>query len=254
VKRERDRSWLKERRVIVFGIGCALAGFLVALLIFGDPWHLPPNWGDIPTWLAVFIAGVGGWIALSQLRQQQKVIEDDFARGRKRDELLDRQLDELNERARYMQRDQAEGIKITAWKVHLPDPAKNPAVKGDAAGGKKEERTGFCKIANESRRPVRRVACRLILDWRELRAGRFSTGSSSEGHLRFPANAEDVDIAAGEYLHLLSERSIGAGFLIPDDIVSYQNSRYVIRFTDDAERRWELDGDMRLTLAPDNDW
>ena len=22
------------------------------MLIFGSPWHLPPAWGDIPTWIA----------------------------------------------------------------------------------------------------------------------------------------------------------------------------------------------------------
>jgi hypothetical protein len=39
----------------VGGVG---VGFLIGLLIFGDPWHLPPAWGDIPTWISA-IATIG---------------------------------------------------------------------------------------------------------------------------------------------------------------------------------------------------
>lgn len=66
-----DFSWLKDWRVRALAVGCLIVGFLVAALIFGKPWHLPPNWGDIPTWLAVVVATVGGWVALSQLRAQR---------------------------------------------------------------------------------------------------------------------------------------------------------------------------------------
>lgn len=53
-----------------------VAAFLIAALIFGEPSHLTPNWGDIPTWLAVAVATAGGWIALSQLRSQQSQLRD----------------------------------------------------------------------------------------------------------------------------------------------------------------------------------
>ncbi len=43
--------------IILCGI-CLLAGFLVGMVIFGSPWHLPPAWGDIPTWISA-IAAVG---------------------------------------------------------------------------------------------------------------------------------------------------------------------------------------------------
>jgi hypothetical protein len=72
-----DFSWLKDRRVRALAVGCLIVGFLVAALIFGKPRHPPPNWGDIPTWLAVVVATVGGWIALSQLRGQQDVLRQD---------------------------------------------------------------------------------------------------------------------------------------------------------------------------------
>ena len=45
--------------------------------------RLPPAWGDVPTWLAVTVGAVGGWIALSQLRSQQKVLRQATADGRR---------------------------------------------------------------------------------------------------------------------------------------------------------------------------
>jgi hypothetical protein len=39
------------------------------------------NWGDVPTWLAVVVAAVGGGVALRQLRQQGNVIKDEIERG-----------------------------------------------------------------------------------------------------------------------------------------------------------------------------
>jgi hypothetical protein len=77
VKNEREGSLLRDWRVRGL-IGCGMvAGFLIAALIFGKPSHLAPNWGDIPTWLAVAVATAGGWIALSQLRSQQEVLRQD---------------------------------------------------------------------------------------------------------------------------------------------------------------------------------
>lgn len=74
MQRRWDFSWLKDWRVGAFA--GVLAGFLVGMLIFGSPWHLPPAWGDIPTWLLVILAAVGGGVALSQLRIQQRQIKE----------------------------------------------------------------------------------------------------------------------------------------------------------------------------------
>jgi hypothetical protein len=83
VDQVRDVALLKDRRVIASAAIGLIAGFLIAALIFGKPWHLPPNWGDIPTWLAVVVATAGGWIALLQLRAQQGVLWQD-AQDRRR--------------------------------------------------------------------------------------------------------------------------------------------------------------------------
>jgi hypothetical protein len=58
MERKRDHSWLKDWRVLILCGGGLVAGFLVGMLIFGSPWHLPPAWGDIPTWITA-IATVG---------------------------------------------------------------------------------------------------------------------------------------------------------------------------------------------------
>lgn len=149
----RDPSWFKDRRVIVLGIGCALAGFLVALLIFGKPWHLPPDWGDIPTWLAVTVATIGGWTALAQLRQQQAVIQSDFERQARRDQLLDAQLQEAADWARARARVQAEAIEFSG------DAKLRKGSQPDASGVM--HWTGWCGLTTTARgrSGMLRLAC-----------------------------------------------------------------------------------------------
>ena len=137
VKSKRDVSWLKDRRVIAVSGGCVIAGFLVGMLIFGSPWHLPPAWGDIPTWFLVVLAAVGGWVALSQLRTLQQQIADEAERNVKRDELLDKQLAEAETRAASERRRQAEDIEVRF-------------------GGS----TGY--VVNSSRRPISDITCKVM--------------------------------------------------------------------------------------------
>ena len=83
MKRKRDLFWLKNWRVLTLCGGCIVAGFLLGMLIFGSPWHLPPAWGDIPTWITA-IATVGllaGAIvtaiyAIRAFRAQSKEVSD----------------------------------------------------------------------------------------------------------------------------------------------------------------------------------
>jgi hypothetical protein len=63
--------------IIAGGLICALVGFVVGLVIFGAPWHLPPAWGDIPTWLTAAFTGllavfaiITAWFAREAFRQQ----------------------------------------------------------------------------------------------------------------------------------------------------------------------------------------
>lgn len=258
---QRQFSSIKDRRVVVFGVGCAIAGFLVALLIFGDPWHLPPNWGDIPTWLAVIVASVGGWIALSQLRQQQDVIEADIGRQRQRDDLLERQLRELADRERSRQREQAEQVILTGRRVILAPPLESGGETAQSRRRPPASTGGSCNVQNESRRPVRQVACRLVLDGRIVMPSQFDVGTLLRGPggvvsqgMFVPARPDDFDLGVGKYLNLLAGGEITAKFPGPEGLTSYEKARYLIRFTDDADRRWQLDDDMHLQPAPDKSW
>jgi hypothetical protein len=99
------------------------------------------NWGDVPTWLAVVVASVGGGIALRQLRQQGNVIKGEIERNTARDKLLDAQLRELDQRETARQREQAEDIDLT-WKDMPSAPGESLVV-----------------VINGSRRPIRSVSC-----------------------------------------------------------------------------------------------
>jgi hypothetical protein len=49
-------SLLRSRSA--WGVAALLVGFAIGLLVSGKPWHLPPSWGDIPTWISA-IATIG---------------------------------------------------------------------------------------------------------------------------------------------------------------------------------------------------
>ena len=144
-------SRLKDWR-IAGAIGL-LAGFLIGLLVFGEPWRLPPAWGDIPTWMAALFAGIAGIAAVSQLgvaldqigmlRQQ---IADEAERNVKRDKLMDRQLAEAERRAEADIRRQAEDIEVTWLRESLGTPGT----------------VAFGIVTNKSRRPITRISCKVM--------------------------------------------------------------------------------------------
>ena len=142
-------SWLRDLRVVALGIGCAIAGFLTATLIFSAPWHLPPAWGDIPTWLAFVAASVAGSAALIQLSQQQRQINAEAARNVERDKLVSAQLAEAAERINAIRRHQAGQIVLSGF----------PVRRGRDGRG----HIGECQITNGSDRPIRNISCRMIL-------------------------------------------------------------------------------------------
>jgi hypothetical protein len=44
------------------------------MLIFGKPWHLPPAWGDIPTWFLAVGAGITAWLAGLAFQKQSREV------------------------------------------------------------------------------------------------------------------------------------------------------------------------------------
>lgn len=170
------------------------------------------NWGTAPEWVALIIAGVGGWIALAQLRQQQRVIARELRRGAALEE------------ARL--RDQAAAIDL-AW----------------SAEGLRET---FVKVSNRSRRPIRGLDCMIVseedggLIALPVRAGEMQEEKLQSGSgWVLPKNG----VAPGEWCNVL--RSGGhAGFLMSEPPGSGQ--RALVRFTDDAGLRWQLDNELHL--------
>jgi len=241
-------SWLRDLRVVVLAIGCAVAGFLTATLIFGAPWRLPPAWGDIPTWLAFIAAGVAGSAALIQLSQQQRQITEEAARNVHRDELLRTQLVEAAERMNAIRRQQAEQVVLTGYPV-----------RRDRDG---DGRTGVCQVSNGSGRPIRDITCRMFIGGDAIMPTEFRIGEElhpvlgspgpGSGLSYLPADEGAFDLGAGRYFHLLANRVIRVVFpMVSDDS---EIAQYVIRFTDDAAVTWQLDSDMHLSPPPDTSW
>jgi hypothetical protein len=227
-------KWVKSVRVIGLAIGCALGGFLLAALIFGKPWHLPPDWGDIPTWLAVVVATFGGWVALTQLRQQAGILEGEVMRNVKRDELLDGQLRDLQERSAAWRRVQADDVDLT-W------------IRGNAASG------SYAEVTNNSRRPITAVACRFRPGNRSadlssvdvLDVGRFEV----DGPVRKTYLAMEGVSPAGPVPVL--RREAAAAFKFAQEREFPSKGRMIVRFTDDAGVSWELDHHGHLGEQPD---
>jgi hypothetical protein len=109
----------------------------------------------------------------------------------------------------------------------------------------------------DSRRPIRRVAPRVVYDGRTVWPDGFRTRYVGVG---FPGRAETVqwldspesefDLSFGEYRNLLADAMISAQFTIPW-VLEDQQGLLVVEFHDDEDRRWELDQNMHLAPAPD---
>jgi hypothetical protein len=109
---------------LVVAIALVLGGAI------GFAWHAPGRsgtWPDVRTWAGFAAIVIGVVIALvqmdlqrRQLASQQSVIEGEATRNQRRDQLLDGQLRELEQRARTFDRQQAEAIGLE-WlrRLHL---------------------------------------------------------------------------------------------------------------------------------------
>jgi hypothetical protein len=219
--------WLKDWRVATLAVGCAVAGFLVATFIFGKPWHLPPNWGDIPTWLLFLAATVAGWAALVQLVRQQEQINEEAVRNAQRDELMKTQLAEAELRATDRRREQAASIDVSVITI------LGPAMVGRAM--------------NNSRRPIRDVTCKVM--------SRVDDGALALSDQYLPP----VPIVGGRSLGVTTTGS-RISFIRPGWVsgfvftpVTSPDRLIVVWFTDDAGMRWQLDEDLHLVRAAPDD-
>jgi hypothetical protein len=206
VKSEHNLSWLKDRRVRGTAIGCLITGFLLGMVIFGAPWHLPPDWGDIPTWLLAVVGAVAGWAALRQLQVLQRQVKEEADRNVKRDELIQSQLNEVRSRERIDRRRQAEKVELRAYPL-----LGNPRV--------------FVDVKNSSARPIADITCCIM--------------SSADGKViavpdEQPGTRYDV-LPSGSACKFTLNGWSGS-----------QDEIFVAWFTDDAGFRWQLGGRPHL--------
>jgi hypothetical protein len=202
----------KHLGAVLWAIGGLVVGFLTAALIFGAPWHLPPNWGDIPTWLAFLAASVGGTGVLLQLAQQQGQINDQSARNR--------QLDEARIRG------QAERVEVEG--IIGPDSGT------------------VGRVLNASDRPIRDITCRIM-----SRVDNASLGTCHEyiGPQEVGAGPSFGTTTGNRVKMLRPNWQMGFMFksvTTPDRLI-------VAWFTDDAGFRWQLDEDLHLAPAAEDD-
>jgi hypothetical protein len=124
--RKQDFSWLKNWRVLTLCCGCLFAGFLVGMLIFGSPWHLPPAWGDIPTWITA-IATIGlllgaiitAIFAIRAFTIQSQQLEEQRGINKRQTDVLDLQVTELQESLKERQHEAAERRGAQAARVFV---------------------------------------------------------------------------------------------------------------------------------------
>jgi hypothetical protein len=190
--------------------------------------------GDVPTWLAVIVATYGGYVALRQLRQQQKVIKDEIDRNRARDALIDGQLRELADREISRQREQAEAVDVT-WEDSEDLPGKSIVV-----------------VINDSRRPIR-----IVTAWVYPEKSGVERIQADYGQEMRPAIVPySIDAyvlpAQPQFSHpvVFALRARGrAGFQFPvtKNECPYGEAR--VRFTDDAGYNWELTSGLSLSMV-----
>jgi hypothetical protein len=232
-----------------------LAG-LVAGGAIGFLWHAPgraSTWDDVRTWLGFAVLVFGLPTALYQLnlqrRQlagQQAVIEGEAERNKRRDELLDGQLRELEQRAQVAERQQAEAVEFS-WQGATP-------LEGVVAE-KPDGLIWMGVVHNESRRPIRDVVCRI----QPHPAQDFDWGAT------IVAQLGDVAIAQSASVPVFCEPKLGDrvpliragsrfGFLTPFPVADHGAARMKVRFTDDAGLHWESDPDLHLAKLASRDW
>jgi hypothetical protein len=207
-----SRDW----RILTTTVTCLVIGFLAGMLVFGKPWHLPPDWGDIPTWLAAFFAGIAGVVALRQLGMLRQQMADEAERSAKRDEILDSQVAE----ARIARRRQASRIKT---EVSTSEPMFH------------------LSVINGSDRPISGITCKVMSAVQG--PGVESVVAEAEKH-----GMEEENIA-GRWLVPSASPGSWVDDLPPgkrcrfifSDSVSSSSGICVVWFTDEAGRRWQLD-------------
>jgi len=186
----------------------------------------------------------------SRLGLQEQQFEEQRTINRKRDELLDKQIRESEQRARTFDRQQAEAIDLKPGSTMRPVPGYDLESKG---------RVHDADVANASPRPIRNITCRIEASpgagLQEARlAGVFFTIPEitfSGGPVR-PARRA-LETAETPTIPLLRAGETGS-FVFAVSTEQDPKARVTLRFTDDACLHWQIDHDLHLEKLDNRDW
>jgi hypothetical protein len=237
-----------KRKVAAIAVVTLLAGGVIGGLI-GFAWHAPgrpSTWADVRDWLTTAAIVLGFPALLYQLNLQRLQYADEAKRNVGRDDLLDRQRRELQQRAATEERKQADAVEFS-WQQATPlaeTPEQGPI-----------EYVWMGVVRNGSRRPIRDAVCRIQphpaqdFDWGAQGVGELvNVGMGSNANalvFKAPKLGDRVPlIRAGE--------SFGFKTSIP--AADHGAARMKIRFTDDAGMHWDVDPDLHLEKLDARDW
>jgi len=196
------------------------------------------NWGDVPTWCAVGLAGVASVVAGWQLRLQRIQLGE--------------QQRVLADQVRQQERQQADQVGVEGCPM---DGAEVQVLPADAT-----EPVNMAIVVNGSRRPIRMVSC-------QLAAESVRNGAAAEVLAQVILDLIVEPVGPGQ-MKLVKPR-IGlrstkapvilaggtVGFAFPFSIAEYPVPHFTTRFTDDAGLHWQINPEMHLEkLASRDDW
>jgi hypothetical protein len=220
-ERKTLKALLSDRRIRGMIFAAVAVGFLIGLVVFGAPWRLPPAWGDIPTWLLAVGAGATAWIALLQLSDLRAQIADEIRRNKKRDQLVDKQLEESERRARSERRQLVEGVEV-----------------------KFTGKTGY--VDNNSKRPINDITCKIMSKFDRVSLAPPGASGAVEGTGLGRTFLETKPVSRIETV----PPGASCGFIF-DDPTESPDRVLVAWFTDDDEFRWQLDQYQHLVESRD---
>ena len=187
----------------------------------------------------------------SRLELQERQFEEQRTINRKRDELLDKQIRESEQRARTFDRQQAEAIDLKPGSTMrtVPGYAPNSLAKVHDAD-----------VANESRRPIRNVACRIEASpGSGLQEARLAGVYFTIPAMTLPSGAgrpagRALETAETPSIPLLRAGETGS-FVFAVSTEQDPEAQVRLRFTDDAGVHWQIDHNLHLEkLDNRDDW
>jgi hypothetical protein len=244
-----------------------IAGFAIGLLASGRPWHLPPAWGDIPTWIEA-LATVGLLIgaiitaryAIKAFRKQSEELEEQREINKLQAQDLEESLKERKRLRQVAEREQANDIGFAWWPashvlIMKPPSQPPPGTPRHPQVVEHVDTSGMSVLVvdNASRRRILDAACRI-----EPSEGAALTLAAEQiGQLAdVPIESHRAmlnQLADGSTVSLIRAGS-RYGFLFRFDLEKQPGARLAAQFTDDAGLHWQIDQDLHLEPLDKRGW